>query len=248
MMLAMGAVTLLSGCATKKYVRTSVDTSAQQLSSRIDTHDQQIKQNGGQIDELNGLTRENSQKIATLDNGVKQADSKAQQAMGVGQNAQTSANKAQSEVASLGSKFDNRNHYVVLNQNQVKFKFDSAKLSDDAKKSLDDVAKQLKDNPDTILVMEGHTDSVGSDDYNIRLGQRRIEAVTRYLVVDQEVPMNRISDLSFGKERPLNTEKGKAARADNRAVVIRVMGPQLTGQEGMVSQSQTSGAETQPSR
>jgi outer membrane protein OmpA-like peptidoglycan-associated protein len=235
-MLAFGAVSLLSGCATKKYVRTSVDTSAQQLSTRIDANDQQIKQHGSQLDELNGLTRDNTQKIETLDNGLKQTDTKAGQAMTAGQNAQTTANKAVSDVSALGTKFDNRNHYAVLNQEQVKFKFNSAKLDDPSKQVLGDLANQIKGNPDVILVLEGHTDATGSADYNIQLGQKRLESVIRYLVVEQDVPMNRISDLSFGEEKPLNAAKGKDARADNRAVVIRVMGPQGNGQ-GMVSES-----------
>jgi len=62
--------------------------------------------------------------------------------------------------------------------------------------------------------------------------------VRRYLVVEQEVPINRISDMSFGKARPINPDKGKEARAQNRSVVVRVMGPQPTGtKDGMVSQA-----------
>jgi outer membrane protein OmpA-like peptidoglycan-associated protein len=236
-MLAFGTVSLLSGCATKKYVRSSVDTKAQELSAKIDTNEQAIKSTDSQVAELNNVTREHTDKINGLDTGVKQADSHAQQAMSTGQNAQNTANKAVSQVSSLDSKFQNRNHYAVLNQEQVKFKFNSAKLDDASKKTLDDVAQKVKENPDAILVMEGHTDSVGPDDYNIQLGQKRLDAVIRYLVVDQEVPMNRISDLSFGKAHPINAAKGKDARADNRAVVVRVMGPQLSGQEGMVSES-----------
>jgi outer membrane protein OmpA-like peptidoglycan-associated protein len=239
-MLALGTVTLTVGCASKKYVRTEVDTSSKELSSRIDNNQSAIKSTDSQVSELNNVTRDHGQKLNSLDNNVKQVDSKAQQAMSAGQNAQNTANKAVTDVSSLDTKFQNRNHYAVLNQEQVRFKFNSAKLDDQGKKVLDDVAQKLKENPDAILVMEGHTDSVGPDDYNIQLGQKRLESVTRYLVVDQEVPMNRISDLSFGKAKPVNPNKGKDARAENRSVVVRVMGPQLTGQEGMVSQSRES--------
>jgi len=100
---------------------------------------------------------------------------------------------------------------------------------------LNDVAMQLKANPDAILVMEGHTDAAGPDDYNVQLGEKRVDAVRRYLVVDQEVPINRISDMSFGKAKPINPDKGKEARAQNRSVIIRVMGPQFTG--GTVSEA-----------
>ena len=237
-MLAMGTVGLMSGCATKKYVKTTVDTKAGELSARIDTDDQGIKANSNQVEELNGVTREHAQKIAGLDTGLKQTDTKAQTALSKGEAAQNSADKAAGEVSSLDDKFQNRNHYVVLNEEQVQFKFNSAKLEPSFKTVLDDVARQLKENPDAILVMEGHTDTTGPDDYNIQLGQKRLESVMRYLVVEQEVPVNRISQMSFGKARPVSTEKGKEARAQNRSVVVRVMGPQLTGEkEGMVSQA-----------
>lgn len=244
LMLALGTVTLAVGCATKKYVRNNVEQSSKELSARIDTNETSIKSTDSQVSELNNVTRDHTSKINTLDSGVKQADQRAQQAMSTGQQAQNTANKAVTDVSTLDTKFQNRNHYAVLNQEQVRFKFNSAKLDDDSKKVLDDLAAKLKENPDSILMMEGHTDSVGSADYNIQLGQKRLDAVIRYLVVDQDVPMNRISNLSFGKDKPLNANKGKEARAENRAVVVRVMGPQLTGQEGMVSQSRSaSGSE-----
>lgn len=240
---AFGAVALMSGCATKKYVKTQVDTSAHELSARMDTEDQTIKSSQGQIEELNGVTRDHSQKIGALDDGLKQTDSKAQQAMTTGQNAQNAANKVAGDVSTLDGKFQNRNHYVVLNEEQVRFKFNSAKLDPSFKKVLDDVAQQLKQNADAILVMEGHTDATGSDDYNIQLGQKRVQAVIRYLVVSQDVPINRISDLSLGKDRPVAPNKTKDGRAQNRTVIVRVMGPQLTGKEGMVSQARPDAAE-----
>lgn len=228
-MLALATVGLMSGCATKKYVRNTVDTTAKDLSARIDSTDQGVKANSNQVEELNGVTREHSQKISSLDSGLKQTDTKAQQAMTTGQQAQSAAQKAQGDISTLDTKFINRNHYVVLNEEQVRFKFNSAKLEDSFKTALDEVARQLKENPDAILAMEGHTDNVGADQYNIELGKKRVEAVMRYLVVDQEVPFNRISEMSFGKARPISSDKGKEARAQNRSVVVRVMGPQLTG-------------------
>jgi outer membrane protein OmpA-like peptidoglycan-associated protein len=240
-MLALGTVGLMSGCATKGYVRSRVDDSSKQLSARMDKDEEginvNIKANSSQIEELNGVTRDHSQKISTLEGSLEQTDSKAQQALTVGEGAQNTATKAVGQISELDSKFQNRNHYIVLKEEQVRFKFNSAKLEDSFKKVLDDVAQQLKDNPDAILVMEGHTDSTGPADYNIQVGERRVEAVKRYLVVDQEVPINRISAMSFGVAKPISRQQGKEARAQNRAVVVRVMGPQLSPKEGIVSQS-----------
>lgn len=244
----VGTVALLGGCATKKFVRNEVSTTTHELSTRLDTridgNEQSIKSSQGQIEELNGVSRDHSQKISSLDSGLKQTDSKAQQALTVGEGAQSTANKATTQVSALDNKFQNRNHYAVLNEEQVRFKFNSAKLDDTFKKVLDDIAQQLKQNPDVILVMEGHTDSVGNDDYNIQLGQKRVQAVVRYLVVDQEVPINRISDLSFGKAKPIAENKTKDGRAQNRSVVLRVMGPQLGASQGTISQARSEETET----
>jgi len=237
-MLALGTLGLMTGCATKGYVRTQVDANGQQLSTRMDKDkaglNSNIQANSNQIEELNGVSRDHAQKLSSLDSGLKATDGKAQQAMTVGEGAQNAANKAAGEVGALDNRFQNRNHYVVLNEEQVRFKFNSAKLDESFKKTLNDVAQQLKQNPDAILVMEGHTDSTGPDDYNVQLGQKRVEAVRRYLVVDQEVPINRVSEISFGEARPINPGKDKEARAQNRAVIVRIMTPQVTG---MVSEA-----------
>lgn len=236
-MLALGTVALTTGCATKKYVRTSVDTRAQEISSRIDNDEKTIKAAQGSIEELNGVTREHGQKIATLDTTIKQTDTKAQQALATGEEAKNTASKVGTQVSTLETRFQNRNHYTMLNEEQIRFKFDSAKLDDASKGVLNDLAQQLKSNPDTMLVMEGHTDASGSPDYNIQLGEKRAQAVIRYLVVEQGVPMNRISQLSFGEDKPLADNKSKEGREQNRSVVVRVLGPEQSGKEGMMSQS-----------
>src|SRR6266404_4097614 len=111
--LALGTTVLAGGCATRKYVRTRVDDSSHELNSRMDTDETAIKgsisSTQNQVEELNGVTRDHSQKIAGLDDGLKQTDGKAQQAISTGQNAQNSANKAIGQIGTLDGKFQNRN-------------------------------------------------------------------------------------------------------------------------------------------
>ena len=244
-----------SGCvATRKFTRQRVDEKAQQLSTRIDTNEQsitateqgiennsnQINAHTGQIEELGTVTRDQSGKIATLDGELDQVDQKTQQAMTVGQGAQQTADGAVGQVSTLGVKFDNRNNYTVMSEEKVLFKFDSASIEEPFMPVLDQVAAQLKDSPDTILVMEGRADATGDSTYNIRLGERRLEAVIRYLVVQQEVPMHKVHRMSFGEERAFNENKTREERAENRAVVLRVMGPNLNAEGGGVAYSGTS--------
>lgn len=236
-----------SGCvATRKFTRTSVDQKAQELSAdysgKIDATNQkveatsnQVNAHTGQIEELGSVTREQSGKISELDGELEQVDQKTEQAMNVGQTAQKTAEGAVGQVSTLGVKFDNRNNYTVMSEEKVLFGFDSASIEKSYMPVLDQIAAQLKENPDTILVMEGRADATGDDTYNIRLGERRIEAVTRYLVVQQEVPMHKVHRMSFGEEKAFNENKTREERAENRAVVLRVMGPNLNAEGGGVA-------------
>jgi outer membrane protein OmpA-like peptidoglycan-associated protein len=219
---------MTSGCvATRKFVRN--ENSA--LSAKMDTKDQELERgieaSENQITELSGVTREHTQKIDTLDSGLKTTDEKASQALGVGQTAQTTANQASSNVSALDQKFQSRNHYIVLSEEVVPFKFDSAEIEDAS--TLASVAQQVKGNPDAILVLEGHTDTTGEETYNIQLGERRLEAVIRNLVVEQGVPMHQIHKMSFGEEKPIASNDTTEGRAQNRSVVVRIMGPGGSG-------------------
>lgn len=239
------------GCvATRKFTRNRVNEKAQEVSTqvngRVDTTDQnvqnntnRIQANTGQIEEIGSVTRDHTGKIATLDSGLKDVDQKSQQAMSVGQGAQSTANKAVSQVSSLGEKFENRNHYVSLSEERIKFKFASATLHPSYLPLLDQIAQRLKENPDVILVMEGRTDSTGDETYNIRLGEKRLEAVVRYLVVNQGVLMHKVFRMSYGKDNPLTPNKTREDRAENRAVVMRVMGPSFTSASGGLVSSTT---------
>ena len=235
--LILGAIA--SGCATRGFVRTRVNEKAQELSARmggdersIQSHSDQIQAHTGQIEEINSVTRDHSAKISTLNGGLQQVDQKTQQAMSVGQGAQGTADKAVAQVSSLGEKFENRNNYIVLSEEKIRFKFDSATIDKSYLPTLDQLAQRLKGTSDAILAMEGRTDSAGDDTYNIRLGEKRLEAVIRYLVVNQGVPMHKVYWMSFGKDHPLTLNKTREERAENRAVVMRIMGPRFTGTTG----------------
>lgn len=231
--MVLTTVGVTTGCASRKYVRTQVGSSANEITARMDEKDSNLKnaidQNGNQISELSGVTREHSQQIGTLDTGLKATDGKATQAMTVGQGAQTAANQANSHVTVLDQQFQNRNHYSQLAEESIQFKFNSAKIEKDQFAHLDELAGQLKSDPDAILVLEGRTDNVGDPTYNIQLGEKRLDAVARYLIVEQGVAMQQIFKTSFGEDKPVSDNKTKEGRAQNRAVLVRVMAPNTTG-------------------
>ena len=218
-----------SGCATRKYVRNTVNTSADTLSARIDTNEGEIKEVRDDVDKkvsgvdskVSALDTRTSQGFNSLKGDVQNVDQRASQA-------QSAADRAANGVNTLDQKFQNRNNFTTSDEKTVQFKFNSASLDKQYTDALDEIANTLMQNPDAIVVLEGRTDSVGSKDYNLRLGERRIEAVRHYLAVEKGVPVFRIHEISFGSEKPVAENNTREGREKNRAVVMTVMVPKST--------------------
>jgi OmpA-OmpF porin, OOP family len=107
---------------------------------------------------------------------------------------------------------------VVLDS-EVTFAFDSDELRPAAFPVLDGVVRTLRDNPELRVRIEGHTDSVGSAEYNQGLSQRRAESVRAYLA-GQGIAGNRMMAVGYGEERPVATNETDEGRAQNRRVEI----------------------------
>jgi peptidoglycan-associated lipoprotein len=101
------------------------------------------------------------------------------------------------------------------NLKDVYFDFDKYDIRPDAGKILDANATWLKANPRNLLLIEGHCDERGTAEYNLALGERRAKSTMNYLV-GQGVAASRITVISYGKERPVCTEKTEACWAMNR--------------------------------
>jgi len=99
----------------------------------------------------------------------------------------------------------------------VQFDFDSAQIQPQARPQLDALAAGIKMLPsDRHVVIEGHTDSVGTDAYNLELSERRAKAVKTYLVSVHGIDAGRLTTEGFGPYRPINTQDGRAS--ENRRV------------------------------
>ena len=83
----------------------------------------------------------------------------------------------------------------------------------------DAIKKAVETNPDLIVRIEGHCDERGTIDYNFALGNRRAQAVSRYLRV-KGVPANSLETISYGEEQPAKNESNEAAWALNRRAVL----------------------------
>lgn len=97
----------------------------------------------------------------------------------------------------------------------IHFAFDRYDLRPDAREILDKHAKWLTAHPEFIVRIEGNCDERGTVEYNMALGQRRAAGAMKYLV-DLGIGKNRISTISYGKERPLDPGHNEEAWAKNR--------------------------------
>jgi len=101
---------------------------------------------------------------------------------------------------------------------RVFFDTDSSTLSADAQKTLDRQAAWLKQYANVNVTVEGHCDERGTREYNLALGERRAAATKKYLVA-AGIAANRISTISYGKERPAVIGSDESAWSQNRRAV-----------------------------
>jgi OOP family OmpA-OmpF porin len=103
----------------------------------------------------------------------------------------------------------------------VRFKLDSAELTDDAKSTLDNVAKALESQKNLNVEVGGYADNMGSPEYNKQLSQKRAEEVRNYLV-GKGVDGARLTAVGFGEKKPVVSNDTDAGREMNRRVEFKV--------------------------
>jgi peptidoglycan-associated lipoprotein len=194
----------LSGCATKTYVQDQVGQATRATDTKIGEVQKQVESTQSDVVDLKKSDSEQNQKIAQLSDTAKEALARAQEA---------------GKLAK--GKFIEE---VTLSDDAAHFPLNSSELSSEAKKALDDLAGKLKsENKNVYLEIQGHTDSLGSDAYNMTLGLRRAEAVRNYLNMQDGVPLHRMNVISYGKTKPIADNKTREGRAKNRRVTVVVL-------------------------
>ena len=132
-------------------------------------------------------------------------------------NTNTGANTA---PANTGPSPEERRMQELRNMTTFYFEFDKDELSSDAREALVVHANDLKANPNTRVRLEGHASEEGTREYNLALGERRAQAVQRYLQV-QGVAANQMEVISYGEEMPAQTGTSEQARSRNRRVELK---------------------------
>ena len=103
----------------------------------------------------------------------------------------------------------------IFENEDINFEFDSVRLTPEAQTRLTQKAKWLKENPRAKVIIEGHTDDRGTNEYNLALGEGRAQSAKDYLVT-LGIDSSRLSTISYGEERPLDPAQTEAAWAKNR--------------------------------
>jgi peptidoglycan-associated lipoprotein len=208
--IALGGST---ACATKKFVRTSVG----EVNDKVDSQ-------GRSIEETQERTRKNEGRISEVDQKAQAAAQSAQQANTAASAANDAASAVNGKVDTMDKASKRLVFEVVLSEDGGNFKFGKTTLPDEAKQKIDEMVAQLKQDPKNVYIeIEGHTDNVGPKATNEKLGLERAEAVQRYLYEQYQIPLHKMSVISYGEDKPVAPNKTKAGRAQNRRVVIKVL-------------------------
>jgi OOP family OmpA-OmpF porin len=222
------------GCTSKNYVK-------QQTTPLIN-----------KTNELDDMTAKNSKDIKDVDAraqaGIQAVNAKTadveQKAQAANQNAtsaQQVADAANNRVGILTNTVANLDNYRPVAETSVKFGFNKDNLTAKSKDALDQLAGTISSTKGYIITLEGGTDSVGSPDYNYDLSQRRANSVIQYLASKYNVPAHKIYVIGLGKDKPLETNKTREGRADNRRVDVRLMTNTLGDTNQPTAQPNTTG-------
>ena len=111
--------------------------------------------------------------------------------------------------------------FMANAEDRVFFAFDSSALSDNAVEILNTQVEWLKNHENIDVIVQGYCDERGTREYNLALGERRANAVKQYLV-SQGIAADRISTISYGKERPAVLGNNETAWAQNRRAITVV--------------------------
>jgi len=129
--------------------------------------------------------------------------------------------KQAKELAAIADVVKGENGIQVFLKNDILFDVNSAVLSTDAMNTLTDLNRVLKKYPKNRIVVQGYTDSTGSDEYNLSLSQRRAQAVYNYLLAGGLKTLS-ISYVGYGKSNPIASNDTEEGRAQNRRVVLAI--------------------------
>lgn len=218
------AALLTTGCATKNWVRKSTDP----IQAKADEANAENARQGQAIGELNTELDETGRELGATKERVGTAETEITKL-----SARTDANAR--DLSELRDRVANLDDYQVAGESVIYFGYNKDELTDEGKAELDKLVTDADAWKKYFVSIEGYTDQIGPADYNLKLSQRRAENVVRYLVLEHNIPAHRIYTIGLGKNRLVNEDKDRDARAKNRRVEVSVF--RADGGTGSVAKS-----------
>ena len=207
------------GCVSKTWVEQELD----RRDTRIDRSLSSAQgSSGAQTQQAQRDANLAQQRLTAVDQRVRVLEARTSELEERTQGASARADGATARADGIDAKLTrlwaNRNARSVVNVLQVEFGFDQSALDDAGKSMLFVLVRELRDHPELSLDLEGYTDSKGSQQYNVRLSQRRIDAVRSYLI-EQGVERHRIKASARGPQDNAAVPEERKRRVDVKLVV-----------------------------
>lgn len=158
------------------------------------------------------------QEISESEEEMSERQRRAEEGSGIGEQELDDEERAAEEERRKAEEEEKAKQEVL--SEKVYFEFDDSSLTREAREVLQRKVRWLRDNPDACIVIEGHCDERGTDEYNLALGSRRAESVKDYLV-NAGVDGSQLSTISYGEERPAVEGSGQEVWEENRRAEFR---------------------------
>jgi outer membrane protein OmpA-like peptidoglycan-associated protein len=206
--LPAAALLVVTGCATKDFVKQTVERERVEVNHRIDRVEGRVGEGSQRLRSVEAGASEQAQRFEAVGARVGPLETSVGQATAAARSGQENANSAMSRAdvamtrtdevhGRLTSLWSKRNVRTLVDTLDVRFTFGKAELSDTAQTELLALVENMKKNPLLTVELEGYTDDAGPPEYNVALSQRRVSAVSRFLV-QQGIEQTRINGLGLG--------------------------------------------------
>ncbi|MBW2310029.1 MAG: OmpA family protein [Deltaproteobacteria bacterium] len=196
------------------------------MSGCVVTQSSVKKQIDERVGEVQNQVEANRQEIASLKSEhIRSLEQKQEEMLTLSSDAMEMGEEALARAEEAGRVAQGKLLYqVTFTDEAVHFGFDRSNLSKEAKAALDEFSNTIKAaNKNIYLEIQGHTDSIGTKEYNMMLGQARADRVMRYLHIKHGIPLHRLNTFSYGESRPIVDNKTRSNRAKNRRVTLVVI-------------------------
>jgi outer membrane protein OmpA-like peptidoglycan-associated protein len=195
--LAIIALVASTGCASKNYVRATVEESEGRTTKTTDILQSQIERDQTKL-------AQHEEQMASIS---------------------TTAGDALERAIAAGKLAEGKFLFeTILSDDKIRFGFDETELSTEGAEALAEFAADLKSHNENVFIeIQGHTDSTGAEAYNMTLGEKRAESVRRHLSKEHDIALHRMSVISYGESAPIADNSNRAGRATNRRVGLIVL-------------------------